>query len=84
MRALENTNATQEYQLNDKLAMVITARVSSIGDGDGGMVEAKMVATNNAALGLDRLPNNPRRQAETANVACHPAIGSGPSPVPSA
>ena len=66
MRALENTKATQEYQLNDKLAMVITARVSSIGDGDGGMVEAKMVATNNAALGLDRLPNNPRRQAENS------------------
>ena len=64
MRALENTRATLEYQLNDKVAMMITARVNSIGDGDGGMVDAKMVATNSAALGLDRLPSNPRRQAE--------------------
>ena len=65
IRALENTRATQEYQLKDKVDIVITARVNSMGDGDCGMVDAKIVATNSAALGLDRLPNNPKRQAES-------------------
>ena len=36
MRALENTRATLEYQLKDKVAMVITAKVNSTGDGDDG------------------------------------------------
>lgn len=66
MRSLENTKATQEYQLNDKVAMVMTARASSSGEGDGGMVDAKMVATNSAALGFDKLPSNPSRQAENS------------------
>ena len=41
-------------------------RLENVGDGDGGMVDAKIVATNSAALGLDRLPSRPRRQAENS------------------
>lgn len=82
MRSLENTNATQAYQLNDKVAMVMIANVSNAGEGEGGMVEAKAVATNNAALGLDKLPSKPKRHAEnnerrgsSGNTAC-PVAGT--------
>ena len=82
MRSLENTRATLEYQLNDNVAMVMTAKVSNAGEGEGGMVEAKAVATNSAALGLDKLPSKPKRQAEnnerrgsSGNTAC-PVVGA--------
>lgn len=79
MRSLENSSATLVYQLNDKVAMTITANVSNTGEGDGGMVDAKIVATNSAALGLDRLPNSPRRQAE--NNERRAASGNGVWPM---
>ena len=82
MCSLENTRATLQYQLNDKVAMVMTASVNSAGEGDGGIVEAKAVATNRAALGLDKLPSKPKRHAENSdrrgssgNTVC-PVLGA--------
>ena len=57
---LENSSATLQYQLKDKVAMVSTASASNIGGGDAGMAVAKIVATNSADLGLVMLPTKPR------------------------